>query len=674
MKMSKESAKKRIEELTKLLSEHNYKYYVLGKPSISDFEFDQQLEELIQLEKDYPEFLSSSSPSQRVGGDITKEFPTVKHKYPMLSLSNSYSKDDLNAFDSRVRKDVNGELEYICELKYDGIAIGITYENGELKRAVTRGDGVQGDDITGNVKTVRSIPLRLQNGNFPNEFEVRGEIFMPRLVFEQLNKDREEIGDSLLANPRNTAAGTLKMQNSKIVASRRLDAFIYFVLGDSLSFKTHEESLEQARAWGFKVSADYKVCNNINEVFDYIDYWDTKRFDLPYDTDGVVIKVNSFEQQRQLGATAKSPRWAIAYKFKAKEVATVLESIQYQVGRTGAITPVANLKPVQLAGTTVKRASLHNEDIIEKLGLCIGDTVYVEKGGEIIPKIVGVDTSKRTGAETKVKFTTHCPECNTHLVRNEGEAQHFCPNETGCPPQLKGRITHFITRKAMDIDSLGEETIEQLFDAGLIKNAADLYTLSLEQLLPLPRMANKSATNLIEGIALSKNVPFERVLYALGIRHVGETMARKIARYAKSIEKLISMKVDDLVVIDEVGERIAESIVSYFSDPANMNIVSRLKEYGLNFELSEEQLSKTSDILAGNVFVVSGVFDKFSRDEVKALIEDNGGKCVGSISSKTNYLVAGEKMGPSKLAKAQKLNVNIINEQDLLELIGQKEN
>lgn len=667
--MTSEQAKQRIEELSRQIEEHNYRYYQLAQPTISDYEFDMMLEELIKLEKQFPEFLSPESPSQRVGGTITKEFKTVKHKYPMLSLGNTYSEEELKDFDERVKKALNESYEYVCELKYDGVAIGLTYVNGKLKQAVTRGDGEKGDDVTANVKTIKSIPLKLRGSNYPNEFEIRGEIFMPRNVFDEINKEREEIGDAPLANPRNAAAGTLKMQDSSIVAKRKLDCYLYFVLGENLPYQSHYENLIAAKEWGFKVPESIRKVKNINEVFHFIKEWEQKRFNLPFDTDGVVVKVNSYEQQRVLGFTAKSPRWAIAYKYKAAQASTILESISYQVGRTGAITPVANLKPVFLAGTTVKRASLHNADIIEKLDVRVGDTVFVEKGGEIIPKITGVDLSKRDLNSQKTEFITHCPECNAALIRPEGQAQHFCPNENGCPPQIKGKLVHFTSRKAMAIESLGEETIELLFDAGLIKNIADIYDLKKEQLLPLERMAEKSAQNLIEGIEQSKKVPFERVLFALGIRHVGETTAKKLAYYFKNIDALISATKEQLLEVGDIGEIIAQSIIEYFSNPQNINIIERLKKAGLQFSLSDEQIANTSEKLKGLTFVISGVFNTISREDLKKLIEQNGGKNTGSISGKTSYLVAGENMGPEKLKKAQSLGIKIISEEQFFELL-----
>ncbi|HEU4717905.1 MAG TPA: NAD-dependent DNA ligase LigA, partial [Bacteroidia bacterium] len=637
--MTKEQAHKRIEELRKELTEHNYRYYVLAEPVISDYDFDQMLDELIALEKQYPEFYSPDSPTVRVGGEITKEFVTVKHRYPMLSLGNTYSEEELRDFDERVRKGISSdEVEYVCELKYDGVAIGLRYEKGKLVQAVTRGDGEKGDDITANERTIRSIPLSLKKSSWPDDFEIRGEVFMSRKVFNAINREKEDIGEAPLANPRNSTAGTLKMQDSAIVASRKLDSFMYFVLGEDLPFRTHYESLEAAREWGFKVASYSKKVKGLDAVMKFIAHWDKERFNLDFDIDGVVIKVNDLDQQRSLGFTAKSPRWAIAYKFKAERVATKLLSISYQVGRTGAITPVANLQPVLLAGTTVKRASLYNEDSISKLDVRAGDTVYVEKGGEIIPKIVGVDLSKREAHSHPNKYITHCPECGALLVRREGEALHYCPNENGCPPQLKGKIIHFVSRRAMNIESLGEETIGQLFDAKLIHGIGDLYSLKnkKEQLLALDRMAEKSVNNLLEGIDESKNVPFERVLFALGIRHVGETTAKKIATHFRNIDAVMHASREKLVDVPEVGEILADSIHDYFSNEKNRELITLLKRAGIRFELSEEQLAGRSEKLAGKTFVVSGVFS-IPRDDLKALIEKNGGKNTGSVSGKTSY-------------------------------------
>lgn len=674
--MTEAQAKKKIEELSKEIEKHNYNYYALDKPEISDYAFDMMLEELIRLEKEFPQLLSPDSPSQRVGGAITKEFRTVKHKYPMLSLSNSYSVGELRDFDERVRRGLglgadlfgSGAVEYVCELKFDGLSISLTYEHGKLTRAVTRGDGVQGDDVTVNAKTIRSIPLQLK-GDYPDFFEIRGEIYMSRRMFEEINKEREEIGEAPLANPRNSASGTMKMQDSGVVAKRKLECFVYYMMGDKLPAKTQFDNMEKARAWGFRTSPHTELCSSLDEVFAYIAAWDKARHKLPFDIDGVVIKVNDYRQQQNLGFTAKSPRWAIAYKFKAEQVATLLESITYQVGRTGAITPVANLKPVLLAGTTVKRASLHNADIIEKLDVRIGDHVFVEKGGEIIPKIVGVDLARRPGNAEPVKYISRCPECGSRLEREEGEALHYCVNENGCPPQIKGRMEHFVSRKAMAIESLGGETIGQLYEAGLLRNIADIYDLKKEQLLPLERMAEKSAGNLLEGIEMSKQVPFERVLYAIGIRHVGETTAKKIARKVKNIDVLMRASAEDLLQIEEVGEIIAKSIVQYFGNRENLRIIQRLQKHGLQFALSEEQMLGGSNKLEGKTFVISGTFERHSRDQLKDLIEKHGGKNSGSISGKTSYVLAGDNMGPEKLKKAGKLGVPVISEADFEKMI-----
>ncbi|MFN5460807.1 MAG: NAD-dependent DNA ligase LigA [Bacteroidota bacterium] len=678
MTQIKEEIKNKILALSEEIEKHNYNYYVLDHPTISDYEFDQLLEKLIQLEKENPEFLFPESPSQRVGGQITKVFQTVKHNYPMLSLSNSYSLDEMKDFDERVKKGLDlkpdglfsQEIDYVCELKFDGLSISLIYENGKLNQGITRGDGVQGDDVTTNVKTIRSIPLKLKPNNFPESFEVRGEIFMSHKVFDSINKQREEIGEPLLANPRNAASGTMKMQDSSVVSERKLDCIVYNVLGDQTKFQGHYESFMEAKKWGFKVSEYSKLCHGIEEVFEFINHWDKQRYNLPYDTDGVVIKVNSYIQQKVLGFTAKSPRWAIAYKFKAESASTILESITYQVGRTGAITPVANLKPVLLAGTTVKRASLHNADIIEKLDVRLGDTVFVEKGGEIIPKITSVDLNKRQENSAKTIYIENCPECGRKLIRKEGEAVHYCPNENGCPPQIKGKMIHFVGRRAMNIESLGEETIEQFYASGLIKNISDLYELKKEQLLPLERMADKSAQNIIDGIELSKEVPFERVLFALGIRHVGETTAKKIAKKVKNLDALMQMSLEDLENIEEVGGVIAQSLKDYFSNEQNIQMINKLKSHGLKFELSAEQISNATDKLKGLTIVISGTFERHSRDELKELIENNGGKNSGSISKKTSYLLAGENMGPEKLKKAESLGVKIISEKDFEELLS----
>ncbi len=665
--MNKEQAKLQIEKLSREIDEHNYRYYVLDKPNISDFDFDKLLETLQALEKEFPEFLFPDSPSQRVGGMITKSFANVKHRYPFLSLGNTYSEEELADFDERVRKGLGiDEIEYVCELKYDGLAIGLLYENGKLTQAVTRGDGIEGDDVTTNAKTIASIPLRLKSGNWPDDFEIRGEVILPRSVFNKINKAKEDIGEAPLANPRNAASGTMKMQDSAIVASRQLDGYMYMMLGENLSFKTHFESLDAARDWGFKVPKYTHKVLGLEGVKKYIEQWSKERFDLDFDIDGVVIKVNSYEQQKTLGFTAKSPRWAIAYKFKAERVSTELLNITYQVGRTGAITPVANLKPVQLAGTVVKNASLHNADIIEELDVRIGDTVFVEKGGEIIPKIIGVDLEKRPAQSQKTKYITHCPECKTELVRGEEEAKHYCPNESGCPPQIKGRIEHFVGRRAMNIDSLGAETIAQLFDAGIVNTIGDLYFLKNKKdaLLALDRMAEKSVNNLIEGIEISKTVPFEKLLFALGIRHVGETTAKKIANHFKNMDALQQASREQLLEVGEVGEILADSILAYFADSKNEQQLNILKKEGLQFELSEAQLANRTEKLKELTFVISGVFSR-SRDEIKAIIEQNGGKNTGSVSAKTSYLVAGDNMGPEKRKKAEKAGVKIISEDEL---------
>jgi DNA ligase (NAD+) len=659
-----------IQNLREELNQHNYNYYVLDQPTISDYEFDLKLTQLQNLENQHPEFFDESSPTQRVGGAITKNFETVVHEHRMYSLDNSYSKEDLLEWEKRIQK-VLGDvpLEYTCELKYDGASISITYENGKLKRAVTRGDGFQGDDVTNNIKTIKSIPLQLK-GNYPPKFDVRGEIILPFAGFEKMNQELIEIGESPYSNPRNTASGSLKLQDSTEVAKRPLDCLLYFLIGNQLPFNSQFESLETARAWGFKAPKEAKLASNLDQVFQFIDYWDTHRHNLPYETDGVVVKVNSFQYQEELGFTAKSPRWAIAYKFKSEQVATRLNSISYQVGRTGAITPVANLEPVQLAGTIVKRASLHNADQIEKLDIRVGDTVFVEKGGEIIPKIIAVDLAQRPLFTEPTQYITHCPECQTQLVRSEGEANHYCPNFYGCPPQIIGRIQHYISRKAMDIEGLGGETVALLFNNGLVHNYADLYELKVEQILPLERMAQKSAENLVNGVEQSKNIPFERVLFALGIRYVGETVAKKLAKHYKNIDSLRQASLMDLILVDEIGERIAQSVIDFFDNQENQMIIERLKNYGIQFEIVEKINPDATDKLQGKTFVVSGVFTLFSRDELKQAIEDNGGKVGSSISAKTDYVVAGDNMGPAKLDKANKLNIPIISEEDFKVMIA----
>jgi DNA ligase (NAD+) len=661
-----------LETITKLraeLNQHNFNYYVLDNPTISDYEFDIKLKELQDLENKHPEFFDENSPTVRVGGAITKNFETVPHENRMYSLDNSYSKEDLLDWETRCKKIV-GEvaIEYTCELKYDGASISITYENGLLKRAVTRGDGFQGDDVTNNVKTIKAVPIKLK-GDFPDKFDIRGEIILPFAGFEKMNQDLIEIGETPYSNPRNTASGSLKLQNSAEVAKRPLDCLLYSIVGNNLDLTTQNEALQKARDWGFKVPNQSKLAKNLDEVFQFIDYWDVHRHELPYETDGVVVKVNLIQYQEELGYTAKSPRWAMAYKFKSEQVSTVLNSISYQVGRTGAITPVANLEPVQLAGTIVKRASLHNADQIEKLDIRIGDTVFVEKGGEIIPKIIAVDLAARNPNAEPTKYITNCPECNTELVRIEGEANHYCPNFYGCPPQIVGRIQHFISRKAMDIDGLGGETVALLFNAGLVSNYADLYELQKEQIIPLERMAEKSAENLVKGVEDSKNVPFERVLYALGIRYVGETVAKKLAKHYKNIDALANANMLELVLVDEIGEKIAQSVVQFFENQENIIIIDRLKKYGVQLEMNASNDTTVSDKLKGKIFVVSGVFEIYSRDDLKKTIENNGGKVGSSISSKTDYVIAGDNMGPSKLEKANQLKIPIITEVDFNQLL-----
>lgn len=658
----------KIKALREELELHNYNYYVLSMPTISDREFDEKMKELQQLEEEHPEYADPFSPTQRVGSDISKEFREVTHKYPMLSLSNTYSENEIRDFYERTEKSLNEPFDIVCELKYDGTSISLTYEHGRLLQAVTRGDGTQGDDVTQNVKTIRSIPLKLRGNDYPEVFEIRGEILMPWSVFEALNKEREEQEEPLFANPRNAASGTLKQQNPAIVASRNLDAYFYYLIGDSLPSDSHFENLNYARSWGFKVPDVIRKCDSLQAISEYINYWDVERKNLPVATDGIVLKVDSLIQQKNLGFTAKSPRWAIAYKFQAERAVTRLNSVSFQVGRTGAVTPVANLEPVQLSGTTVKRASLHNADIIEGLDLHIGDMVYVEKGGEIIPKIVGVDTASRFLLGDKVRFITHCPECGTPLIRPEGEAAHYCPNEEGCPPQIKGRIEHFVTRKALNI-TIGPETIEDFYEEGFIRNAADLYTLREEEILRMEGWREKSVSNLLQSLEESKSVPFERVLFGLGIRYVGETVAKRLANVFHSMEQLETASFEDLTGIDEIGERIALSVVGYFRNEKNKTLVSRLKSYGLQMSVSEEKLAGRSDKLKELVIVISGTFTKHSRDEYKAMIEQHGGKNSGSISGKTNYVLAGENMGPAKLEKANKLGIRIINEDDFLNML-----
>lgn len=663
------SVKEQIEALRSELEQHNYNYYVLSAPTISDKEFDEKMKELQDLEAAHPEYYDPNSPTQRVGSDLSKEFEQVQHRYPMLSLGNTYSEEEVRDFYERTERSLNEPFEIVAELKYDGTSISLWYEKGRLVRAVTRGDGSKGDDVTANVKTIRSVPLRLRGNDYPEEVEIRGEILLPWAEFDRLNKEREEQEEPLFANPRNAASGTLKQQNPAIVAARKLDAYLYYVLGEHLPADTHYGNLEAARRWGLKIPDVIKVCHNLQDIFDYIHYWDTERKNLPVATDGIVLKVNSLRQQKNLGFTAKSPRWAIAYKFQAERAETRLNSVSFQVGRTGAVTPVANLEPVLLAGTVVKRASLHNADIIEGLDLHIGDQVYVEKGGEIIPKIVGVNTEARTMMiGEKVRFITRCPECKTPLIRPEGEAAHYCPNDSGCPPQIKGRIEHFVTRKAMNIN-IGPETVEDLFNVGLVKNIADLYDLRITDLLTLERWAEKSARNLMNSLRESKAVPFERVLYALGIRYVGETVAKRLASSFHSIDRLMEASFEQLVDVDEIGDRIAQSVVAYFSDAENRQIVERLRAQGLQMEVSEEVLVNRSERLKGLTFVISGTFTQHSRDEYKALIEQHGGKNTGSVSGKTSYILAGENMGPAKLEKAAKLGVRIIREDEFLKMI-----
>jgi DNA ligase (NAD+) len=662
---------KTIKNLREELNLHNHNYYVLDKATISDYEFDQKLKQLQDFEDKNSQFFDENSPTQRVGGTVTKSFATVKHDYRMYSLDNSYSKEDLLDWEIRLQK-VLGDvpLEYTCELKYDGASISITYENGKLIRAVTRGDGLQGDDVTNNIKTIKSIPLQLK-GTFPDKFDIRGEIILPFAGFDKMNQELIEIGETPYSNPRNTASGSLKLKESAEVAKRPLECLLYFLIGNNLNISTQFESLKAARKWGFKVPNESKLAKNISEVFEFIEFWDKKRHDLPYETDGVVVKVNSFEHQAELGYTSKSPRWAMAYKFKSEQVFTRLNSISYQVGRTGSITPVANFEPVQLAGTIVKRASLHNADQIEKLDIRIGDTVFVEKGGEIIPKIIAVDLEKRNSNSEAVNYLSNCPECQTELVRSEGEANHYCPNFYGCPPQIIGRIQHYISRKAMDIEGLGGETVALLYNNGLVKNYADLYDLKVEQLLPLDRMAQKSAENIVNGVENSKNITFDKVLYAIGIRFVGETGAKKLAKHYKNIEALSVATLEELTLVEDIGGKTAQSVVEFFQNEANIESIERLKSVGVQFELVEAFNPNATDKLAGKTIVVSGVFEKFSRDDLKKAIEDNGGKNGSSISAKTDYVVAGDNMGPAKLEKANQLGIKILSEDEFIEIIKQ---
>jgi len=662
-----------IQTLRNELNQHNYNYYVLDNATISDYDFDVKLKELQDLENKHPEFFDAHSPTQRVGGTVTKNFKTIPHQYRMYSLDNSYSKEDLLDWENRIQRVLgNVNLQYTCELKYDGASISITYENGKLVQALTRGDGFQGDEVTNNIKTIKSIPLQLK-GNYPDKFDIRGEIILPLAGFEKMNQELIEIGETPYSNPRNTASGSLKLQDSAEVAKRPLECLLYFVTGNNLPFSSQIEGLESARNWGFKVPGEAKLVNNMHEVFDFIDYWDVHRHNLPYETDGVVIKVNSIQHQDELGYTSKSPRWAIAYKFKSEQVSTKLNSITYQVGRTGAITPVANLAPVQLAGTIVKRASLHNADQIEKLDIRINDTVFVEKGGEIIPKIIAVDLEKRPENSEVTHYITHCPECHTELVRNVGEANHYCPNFYECPPQIIGRIQHYISRKAMDIEGLGGETVALLFKHGLVRNYADLYELKVDDILHLERMAKKSAENLVNGVEKSKEIPFESVLFALGIRFVGETVAKKLAKHYKNIDALSKATLMELILVDEIGDRIARSVIEFFENEENIKSIERLKNYGIQFEVVEKMNPNATEKFLGKTFVVSGVFAQFSRDELKKAIEDNGGKVGSSISAKTDFVVAGDNMGPAKLEKANKLNITILSEDDFIIKLNESE-
>lgn len=668
--MNPSEAKKAIADLTEKINYHNDLYYQKNKTEISDQEFDSLLRQLTDLEAQFPELKLPDSPTQRVGGTITKEFKTVVHRYPMLSLGNTYSQRELEDFDGRVAKGLDGEsYEYFCELKFDGVSISMTYEGGLLVRGVTRGDGVRGDDVTANAKTIRSIPLKVKGKHLPASFEVRGEVFLPKKVFEQLNKDREDIGEETYANARNTASGTLKMQDSREVSRRKLDCFLYYLMGEKLAVSTHEEAIHSLESWGFPVSPTYKKCGSIKEVLKYIEYWEKRRSDLPLETDGVVIKVNNLSQQERLGFTAKVPRWAIAFKYKPESISTRLNGITYQVGRTGAITPVAELEPVLLAGTTVKRASLHNANEIERLDLRTGDWVFVEKGGEIIPKVTGVDMTKRSKQARAVRYITHCPECGTALIREEDQANHYCPNEAGCPPQIKGKIEHFIQRKAMNIDSLGEKTIEQLYDKGLVKSPADLYDLMREDILTLDGFKELSTMNLLKGIENSKNTPFEAVLFAIGIRFVGKTVAEKLARYFKNMENLSRSNFDELMNAPEVGEKIAESVVGFFKNKSNLREIERLRKAGLQFESSQKEPERVSDVLGGKSFVVSGTFSNYERDEIKDVIIAHGGRVLSGVSGKLDYLVAGENMGPAKRDKAEKLKVKIISEEEFEKML-----
>ncbi|MDB5274908.1 MAG: ligase LigA, partial [Chitinophagaceae bacterium] len=664
--MSPVEAKQRIEALSQELKQHSYNYYVLAMPAISDFEFDKKLEELSGLEKQFPEFLSPDSPTQKVGGEVTKEFQTVRHRWPMLSLGNTYNEQELVDFDQRIRKAIGDNFEYVVELKYDGLSMSLTYKNGELLRGVTRGDGVQGDDVTANIRTIHNVPKKLKTGNYPDEFEIRGEVFMHLKAFERLNNERLENGEVAYANPRNFASGTVKLQDSTEVAKRPLDCFLYFLYTEKTLFKTHWESLQAVKSWGFHVNEHNKLCSNIDEVLQFITYWDKERYNLSYDIDGIVIKVNNYSQQQELGFTAKSPRWAISYKFKAEQVETELLQVTYQVGRTGAVTPVANLKPVLLAGTTVKRATLHNADeITERLKLHEGDTVYVEKGGEIIPKIISVNEAKRKPGAEPIKYLTNCPVCGTLLERKEGEAAFYCPNDEGCPPQITGKMQHFIGRKAMNIDGLGDETINTLYNKGFIRHISDLYDLynHIDELKQMDRFGEQSINNMLDGIEKSKQMPFEKVLFGLGIRYVGETVAKKLVAHFKTIDNLMAASLEELTATEEIGERIAQSLIEYFTDETHREQIEKLRAQGLQLVADNKEVVLASEKLSGQSFIISGVFEKFSRDELKDMIEANGGKILSSISAKLNYLVAGDNMGPAKLEKATKLNIPIISDE-----------
>jgi len=669
--MSPAEAKQRIESLSDELKQHNYNYYVLAMPTISDFDFDKKLTELAALEKQFPEFLSPDSPTQKVGGEVTKEFQTVRHRWPMLSLGNTYNEQELIDFDQRIRKAIGDNFEYVCELKFDGLSMSLTYKDGQLLRAVTRGDGLQGDDVTANVRTIQSVPKKLKKGNYPDEFEIRGEVFMHLKAFERLNNERIENGEVPYANPRNFASGTVKLQDSTEVAKRPLDCFLYFLYTEKQLFKTHWESLQAVKEWGFHVNEHNKLCRNIDEVLKFITGWDKKRYDLSYDIDGIVIKVNNYSQQQELGFTAKSPRWAISYKYKAEQVETELLKVTYQVGRTGAVTPVANLKPVLLAGTTVKRATLHNANEMQRLDLHEGDSVFVEKGGEIIPKIISVNPAKRKTGAAPIHYITHCPVCGTLLERKEGEAAYYCPNDEGCAPQITGKMQHFIGRKAMNIDGLGDETIDTLYHKKFIRHISDIYDLYKheDELKQMDRFGEKSITNMLAGIEKSKQMPFEKVLFGLGIRYVGETVAKKLAMQFKNINNLMAASLEELTATEEIGGRIAQSLIDYFADEKHRSQIEKLKSQGLQFEANDTPVELASDKLAGKSFVISGVFEHFSRDELKDLIEQNDGKILSGISAKLNYLVAGDNMGPSKLEKAQKLNIPIITDQELLKMI-----